>query len=185
MIYLFIFFFFWATLSWSFSPFSYEIFKCFSAARQMYECIKTTEVFYRRDVFVFSRVNERQNNRNRVWNWEARCETRAVNRHRQWTSLTRWPTDTLAYILGLSHTHTMQQWSPRDKWAERCGVTGHWALHSFNEACSHRGLARGGIPVCFHYYCTTAEAGRTIEMTCGTHNLTQEEALSSGILEPK
>lgn len=182
-------FFLWATFSLSF--FAWNIQMYFSSAVDVW-MHKDDGGVYRKDAFVFSRANEQQNNRSRVWNMEARCEMRAVNRHRQWTSLTRWPTDTLAHILGLSHTdalrahtHTMQQWSPRDKWAERCGVTGHWALHSFNEACSQWGLTRGAIPVCFHYYCTTAEAGRTIETTCGTHNLTQEEALSSGILKPK
>ncbi len=38
---------------------------------------------------------------------EACGEMKAANRHRQWTSLTQWPTDTLAYILGLSHTDTL------------------------------------------------------------------------------
>lgn len=61
-----------------------------------------------KDASVFSRANEQQNDRSRVRNTEARCEMRAVNRHRQWTSLTRWPTDTLAHILGLSHTDTLR-----------------------------------------------------------------------------
>lgn len=59
-------------------------------------------------------------------------------------------------------SNTVTYWKPSlplalrpDKWAGRCSATGHWALRSFNEACSQRGPAGAAIPVCFHYYCTT------------------------------
>lgn len=98
-------FFLWATFSLSFFAWNIQMYLSSAVDVWMH---KDDGGVYSKDAFVFSRANEQQNNRSRVWNTEARCEMRAVNRHRQWTSLTRWPTDTLAHILGLSHTDTLR-----------------------------------------------------------------------------
>jgi len=61
-------------------------------------------------------------------------------------------------------TQQLSKWSLPDKWTERCGVTDYWALHSFNEACSQRGLTGDAAPVCFHYHRSTLAARDPIGM---------------------